>query len=163
TNLASRMKNAASEGPIINGATMHKASKAGPDLLPSPIDVISEEAADRAKLRPDSFVVELRGVQARHERGRAQLVARKIDEHTCPARQLFAFQECSGRQPQGRCEFPFSLQPDHMLPPRQLRGRSSSRIMDCRLSASRHSENVSRTCDERGCPSRYDYPGTTDR
>ena len=58
--LASGMKDAASEGPIINGATVHEAGKAGPDLMSLPVDVVSEEGADLAKLGPDGFVVELR-------------------------------------------------------------------------------------------------------
>ena len=39
------MKNAASEGPIVNGAAMHETGEAGPDLLPLAVDFVSEEAA----------------------------------------------------------------------------------------------------------------------
>jgi CRP/FNR family transcriptional regulator, cyclic AMP receptor protein len=118
TNLTSRMKNSASEGPIINGATMHKAGKAGPDLLPLPVDFASDKGADRAQLGPDCFVVEFRGVQARHEKGRAQLMARKMNGHASHTRESIASHERSSRRSkasQSRREFPVFSQPNHPL------------------------------------------------
>jgi hypothetical protein len=61
--LASRMKNATSERSVINGAALRQASKAGPNLLSSPVDLISGQAANRADLGPNGFVIEFRGVQ----------------------------------------------------------------------------------------------------
>jgi hypothetical protein len=126
TCLASGMKDAASERPIIDRAAVHQAGKAGADLPPFPVDLIPEQGADRAELGLDRLVVELRGVQARHERGRAELMARKMYGNAGHACGAAASSERGGRRAnanKGQCEPPVFLQENHPLHPSVLRGR----------------------------------------
>jgi hypothetical protein len=78
-DLASGMKHAAPEWPVVNGTTVGEAGKAGADLPPLPIHFIPHQAASGAELGFDCLVVELGGVQARDEGGRAQLVACEVN------------------------------------------------------------------------------------
>jgi hypothetical protein len=77
--LSSRMEYAATERSVIDRPAVHEAGKVGADFLPLPVDFVSEEDAYRAELGFDGLVVELGGVQARHECRRAELMARKMN------------------------------------------------------------------------------------
>src|SRR5262245_11722021 len=110
------MQDAASERPIMDRTAVYEAGKVGAHLLPLPIDFIPEEDADRAKLGFDGLVEVFSGVHARHECGRAELMARKMNGDAGHARWALALDEPGDRRAntrQGQCELPICLQPDH--------------------------------------------------
>src|SRR4030095_4934945 len=78
-DLASGMKDAAPEWPVVDGTTVDEAGKAGADLSPLPIHFLPYQAASGAELGFDCLVVELGGVQAPDEGARAQLVACEVN------------------------------------------------------------------------------------
>ena len=124
--LAPGMQDAASERPVMDRAAVHEAGQVGADLLPLPVDLIPQQGADRAELGLDRLVVELRGVQARYEGGRAELMARKMYGDAGHARGAITANERGGRRAnasKGQCESPVFLQENHPLHPSVLRGR----------------------------------------
>ena len=62
--LVSGMQDAASERPVMDRAAVQEAGEVGADLLPLPVDFVTEEGADRAELGFYGLVVEFGGVQA---------------------------------------------------------------------------------------------------
>jgi hypothetical protein len=121
--LPSRMQDAAPERPVIDRTAVHEAGKVRADFLPLPVDFVPEEGADRAELGFDRLVVELGGVQARHECRRAELMARKMNGDADHALGPVARKNCDERSAnaaQGQCEVPVFQQPDHPQPPSVL-------------------------------------------
>src|SRR5215470_15819344 len=120
------MQDAASERPVVDRTAVYEAGKVGADLLPRPVDFVPEEGAHRAELGFDGLVVEFGGVQPTHERGRAELMARKMDGHTGHAAGTIAPDErggCRAQASQGRCELPVLPEPDRPRRPSVLHGR----------------------------------------
>src|SRR5262245_18518523 len=113
------MQDAASERPIMDRTAMYKAGKVGADLLTLPVDFVPEEGTNRAELGLDGLVVVFGGIDARHEWGRAQLMAREMNGDAGHARGALARGERGGRAyaRQGQCDSPVFFQPDHFVPP----------------------------------------------
>jgi hypothetical protein len=117
------MQDAATERPVIDRTAVHEAGKVGTDFLPLPVDFVPQEGADRAELGFDGLVVELSGVQARHECRRAELVARKMNgdaDHALGPVAPNDRDERSANTGQAQCEVPVFPQPDHPHPPSVL-------------------------------------------
>ena len=118
--LAPGMQDAASKRPVMDRTAAHEAGKAGADLPLFPVDFVSEEGADRAELGFDGLVVEFVGVQPRHECGRAELMARKMNRDARHARGTAAYAERAGRRAdasQSHYQPPVVPQPVHRLRP----------------------------------------------
>ena len=126
--LAPGMQDATPERPVMDRAAMQEAGQVGADLLPLPVDFVTEEGADRAELGFDGLVVEFGGVEPADEGGRAELMTGKMNGNAGHARGAFAANERGGRRTntsQTQCEPPFFPQPNHPLRLSVLRGRWS--------------------------------------
>src|SRR4030095_3404778 len=147
------MKEAATEWPVVDGTTVDEAGKASADLPPLPIHFVPHQAASGAELGFDCLVVELSGVQARDEGGRAQLVACEVNGDAHRASRLSTACERDARPSQvgqSYCELPGLSHPIHLTSPVVVTRKS---VGVSSVAVCRRADTAASTCRQRGEPS----------